>query len=532
MAADAAKICRRLDALKAARTVHEAVWRACYDYTFPLRGSGFQSTDLDASSGQSKQAQLLDGTGTDSARILASGVMAGATPANSVWFEQEVDNESEEEERWFDENTPTLWKNIHSANFDSEGFECCLDLVAAGWFAMYVDQHRETGEFTFESWPLAQVYLASTKAGGRADIVYRNFKLTAEQALDEYGDALSEATQKLAADKPDELIEFVHAVYPRLDGRADAIYAAHLPIASCKIEVKAKKLLSESGYHEHPVIVPRWQRLPGSAYGVGPAYDALPDMRLLNTLTFDEMAMADLAVAGMWIATDDGVLNPRTVKVGPRKVIVANSVDSMKPLTPGVDWKLSEYIINAKQAAIRKIFMADQLKPQDAPGDTTAYEVHVRVNLIRQLLGPVYGRLQPEYLQPLVERCFGLGFRSGMFTPAPESLRNRTFHVKYVNPLARAQRAEQITAMDQFETVLVQQSAVKPEVLDVYKFEDADRERSELLGVPQTLLRTEDEITDVRNARADAAQKAQAAQPLQAGAQAFAETAGQRLAAG
>jgi hypothetical protein len=532
MAADPAKIVRRLDALKSARTVHESVWRSCFDFTFPLRGSGFQSTDLDASSGQSKQSQLLDGTGTDSGRILASAIMAGATPANSVWFEQEVDDETEEEERWFDENTPTLWKNIHSSNFDSEGFECCLDLVAAGWFAMYVDQDRDTHAFAFDAWPLSQVYIASTKAGGRADIVYRAYKLTAEQAVEEFGDALSDQTRKLATDRPDELVDFAHAIYPRVDGRADAIYAKHLPIASCKVEVKAKKLLSESGYHEHPVIVPRWQRLPQSCYGVGPAYDALPDMRMLNTLSFDEMAMADIAVAGMWIAKDDGVLNPRTIKVGPRKIIVAAETDSMAPLTPGSDWKLAEYLVNAKQAAIRKIFMADQLKPQDAPGDTTAYEVHVRVNLIRQLLGPVYGRLQPEYLQPLVERCFGLGFRSGMFTPAPASLRNRPFHVKYVNPLARAQRAEQVTAMDQMETVLIQQASVKPEVLDIYKFEEADRERSELLGVPMSLIRTDDELQELRDTRAKVAQAAQAAAPIQAGAQKFAETAGERLAQG
>jgi hypothetical protein len=201
----------------------------------------------------------------------------------------------------------------------------------------------------------------------------------------------------------------------------------------------------------------------------------------------------------------------------------------MKALETGSDWKLAEYLVKAKQAAIRKIFMADQLQPQDGP-DMTAYEVHVRVNLIRQLLGPVYGRLQAEYLQPLVERCFGIGFRAGMFTPAPQSLANRTFHVKYVSPLARAQRAEEVTAMDQFETVLVQQSAVKPDVLDVYKFDDADRERGKLLGVPRTLLRTEDEIAELRNARTQAAQQAAQQQSMQMGADKFAETAGQRLA--
>jgi hypothetical protein len=84
------------------------------------------------------------------------------------------------------------------------------------------------------------------------------------------------------------------------------------------------------------------------------------------------------------------------------------------------------------QAQIRKILMADQLQAQDGPA-MTATEVHVRVNLIRQLLGPIYARLQAEYLQPLIERCFGLAYRAsermwaaglaGVFNPAAE--RNR-----------------------------------------------------------------------------------------------------------
>jgi hypothetical protein len=533
MAADGATLCRRLDALKSSRSVHEAVWRSCFDMTFPLRGSGFQSTDLDAQSGQSKRAELLDGTGTDSARILASGLMSGLTPANSLWFQLEVDDATEDEERWLDAVAPVLWGSIHSANFDSEGFEAQLDLVAAGWFALYVDEDKDTGALSFEQWPLAQTYVASTKRGGKIDVVYRDYKLTAEQAIEEFGeDALSEQTRKLAVDKPDEFVSFVHAIYPRVGGHPEALLSVKLPFASCHCEVKSKKIVRESGYHEFPVIVARWQRLPNSPYAIGPAFDALPDMRMLNTLSFDELAHADIAISGMWIAEDDGVLNPRTVKVGPRKIIVANSVDSMKPLVTGGDWQLAEYIVKSKQASIRKIFMADQLQPQDAPGDTTAYEVHVRVNLIRQLLGPTYGRLQAEYLQPLIDRTFGLRFRAGKLPPAPQSLRDKSFRAKYISPLARAQRGEEIAAMDQFETVLLQQSQIKPEVLDLYKFDDADRERSELLGVSQELIRTEDEIVALRTARADAQQQAAQQQSVQVGADKFAEAAGQRLAQG
>lgn len=528
--ADPAKITRRLEALKAARSPHETVWRNCFDFTFPLRGSGFQSTELDAQSGQSKRAELLDGTGTDSGRILASAIMSGATPANSLWMQIVVDQQTDEEGRWFDENTPTLHRLIHSSNFDSSAFESCLDLVAAGWFALYVTEEPETKALQFEEWPLAQVYCGSTKRGGAIDIVYRDYRLTAEQAVEEFDEEnVSEQTLKLSKTKPDEWVSFVHAIYPRDGALPGAILATRLPIASCHVEVKAKKLVRESGYHEMPVIVPRWQMLPSSVYGVGPAWDALPDMRMLNTLSFDELANADLAIAGMWIAEDDGVLNARTIKVGPRKVIVANSVDSMKPLTPGGQWQLAEYLVKAKQAAVRKIFMADQLQPQDGP-DMTAYEVHVRINLIRQLLGPVYGRLQAEYLQQLVERTFGLSFRAGKFTPAPESLGGRQFHVKYISPLARAQRAEEVTAMDGLEQNLIAQAALKPEVYDNYKIDDAVRERSKLLGVPQTLMRTADEVTELRGTREAARQKAAQDQIVGQGAASFADAKGKRLA--
>jgi hypothetical protein len=79
-------------------------------------------------------------------------------------------------------------------------------------------------------------------------------------------------------------------------------------------------------------------------------------------------ANMDLAIAGMWIGEDDGVLNPRTLKVGPRKVVVANSVDSLKPLEPPGNFELGAIEMQRLQRAIRKVLMADQLEPQPQPG--------------------------------------------------------------------------------------------------------------------------------------------------------------------
>ncbi|CAI1919375.1 Bacteriophage head to tail connecting protein [Serratia plymuthica] len=82
----AARLIKRVNTLKANRQQHESVWWECYDYTYPLRGAGFSSEVLDAQSAKSKVAKLLDGTATDSARMLASALMSGMTPANAQWL--------------------------------------------------------------------------------------------------------------------------------------------------------------------------------------------------------------------------------------------------------------------------------------------------------------------------------------------------------------------------------------------------------------------------------------------------------------
>lgn len=139
----------------------------------------------------------------------------------------------------------------------------------------------------------------------------------------------------------------------------------------------------------------------------------------------------------------------------------------------------------------------------------TATEVHVRVQLIRQLLGPIYGRLQAEYLQPLVTRCFGLAYRAGILGQAPESLRGKIFTVKYISPLARAQKMEEVQAIDQYVQGAVAVAQVHPDVLDTIDFDAAQKVRGAALGVPSSVMPTSAAIAAKRQQRADSAKQAQ-----------------------
>lgn len=513
--APADQIIKRLASLKALRLPHEPVWRDCFDHTYPIRGDGLSGMQLNNGQDvQSRIARLVDSTLTDAARLQASSIMSGITPANSRWFALDVGDESDDERRWLDDSAQLLWENIHAANFDSAAYEGMIDEVCAGWFVMYIDENRDQGGFLFQLWPLSSCYCAASKEGQPVDIVYRCYQLTAEQAVAEFGfDQVSEKVQKAAKDSPDDKFEFVHAIQPRSTYMVGAKLAKNMPIGSYHVEVASKKLVRESGYHELPVVVPRWMMIPNSVYAIGPASEALPDARTLNQIIRMEMAAADLAISGMWIAEDDGVLNPRTVRVGPRKIIVANSVDSMKPLMSGADFNVSFTKSEHLRASIRKVMMADQLQPQDGPA-MTATEVHVRVGLIRQLLGPVYGRLQSEYLKPLIERCFGIAYRAGVFGQPPQSLGGRDFTVRYVSPLARAQKLEEVSAIDQFvagcamAAELQAKANMQPDALDNVDLDEAARFRGEALGVPSQVIRSKASVEERRDQREQQQQQA------------------------
>lgn len=512
---DPQHIKRRLSEMRAAKQPHEQVWRDCYDLTFPARAHGLMSQIISATDAQQRKAVIYDSTAGDACKVGTATLMGSMVPSNALWFGLDIGEASDEERAYLDEFAKFMWQNIHSSNFDAEAFDGLLDNMVAGWFVLYEDEAEEGGYY-FELWPIGECLIGSTRSGSSVDTVYREFTLSVAQSVAEYGiDKVSHKVRECYENKRfDEKVRLVHAIEPRGLYAVGGKFARNLPFASCHMELDTTHLLRESGYHEFPCMVPRWARLPSTAYATGPMSDALPDVRTLNEVVKWGLLGAETAIAPPMIAEDDGVLNPRNIRMGPRKIIVANSVDSIKPLITGAKVEFAEIKAERLQGAIRKVLLADQLPPADGPVKT-AYEWSVRVETLRKMLGPMFARFQSEFLQVLVERTFGITWRANersgfkLVGRPPESLLGRSFTVRYLSPLARAQRLEDVAAMDRFEMALAQEAQVDPSVLDVYDLEDAARERGHLLGVPQKLIRDQKRTGEVRDARAKAQQQAQ-----------------------
>lgn len=517
--ADVDSILARNATLQGAKDPHESVWRSCYAVTFPARGDGLQGTRIISATDaqQQRAAKIYDSTAPDAVKTGSATIMGSMVPSNALWFALDMGQESDEERRFLDAMALFIWENIHASNFDAEAFDAIVDSFVAGWFVLYLDEQPDGG-FYFECFPVGECKIASTRSGSRVDTLYRNFEYNVGQCVETYGidNVSDDVRQKYMAGKIDEKVEMLFVIEPRLTYLVNAKLAKNKPFASYHVEVRAKKIVRESGYDEFPCQVPRWMRLPNSAYALGPMADALPDVNSLNEVARFTLLGAETAIAPPLKVVDDGVINAKNLKIGPRKVIVCAEPDSVTPLITGADVKAGDLTADKLGAKVRKILFADQLPPMEGPV-RTATEWGVRVQAVRAIMGPMFGRFEAEWLQALIERAFGIVWRANIRSgfslvgKPPESMLNRSFTIRYLSPLARAQKMVEVEAMDRHEAGLTMASQVDPSVIDTYDWQEAYRTRAQLLGVPQKLVRDKRTTLMIQQQKAAQMQQAQEA---------------------
>ena len=519
-----ADIIRKLSDLKTKRTPLESHIRECYQYTNPIRGMMFgtgnsnMSAEAIQNAAHAATANLYDSTGDDAAGLVASALISNLTPANSRWAGYKSAKDNDPLDKWLDAACTIVHSEIHASNYDAPAYEAMYDTSISGQCALYVEEGTDT-TYHFEEWPLAMCWAATSKRDGLVDTIYYQFTLTAQQAVTEYGiDKVSDKIAKALEKKPYTPFNFVQAIFPRekpAPGKRQKVKDKLLPFASMHVELDSKAVVRESGYHEFPVVFPRWLKLPGSVYAQGPVSRALPDIKSLNEAKRLTFANADMAIAGMWGAVDDGVINPKTVRIGARKIVMMANKESFFPLQPGGNFDLSMLVNQDLQKSIRRIMMADLLETNTEGPAKTATEWHYRVNLIRQLLGPMFGRIMSEYIMPLHWRCFWIAYRKGLLGDMPEGSQEANLQLQFQGPLARAQKMEEVASMDRFEQSLFAQAKGQHDsgeamtVMDNYDIDWAARHRAEMLGVPAKLIVDIEQVRSMRKVREDQAAKAQ-----------------------
>jgi len=511
---------KRVDALTSDRGTWEVNWQEILDYVMPRKADVVTLR----TKGEKRTEVLFDSTAVTANNLLAASLQGTLTSPSLPWFsiklrDEEI-NENRDVQLWLEDTARRMYDTFNETNFNTEVHEMYLDLCSIGTGALFVEEGNKGYDIDgihFNCLHIAEYYIQEN-INGKVDTLYRKYKLTARQAVQEFGEKnVGEKILTAAKEKPDQKFNFIHAVEPTEDyKRATGKSSTKLPYHSCHVCEEDKMVVRTGGYNEFPYLVPRWSKATGEIFGRSPSYNALPDIKTLNKAVEIGLKAWAKAIDPPLLVQDDGVIG--RVRTTPAGITVVRNDGAIKPLQIGSNWQITDLKENQLRTAIRQAYYSDQLQLQDGP-QMTATEVQVRYELMQRLLGPTLGRFQTEFLNPLIERVFGIMYRANALDQAPSIIGDTKIDIEYVGPLARSQRMEEAVAIERLYQLAMNIGQIDPAIMDNIDHDEAIRMRAKLLGVPKTIMKDINDVNDIREQRAMMQQAQQQAQLQQAQAQ-------------
>ncbi len=473
-----------------------------------LRRLGFVT---DNQPGDHRRDELFDGTAMQAARDLANTVGGMLRPEGEPWFFLKVAEgvETGEAEDWIADTEQRMRDafNDPKARFRQATGECDLDLVVLGTAEMFVGEVVGNFQLLFQSVWLNDG-LPFYGETGNVEGMFRSRRLTIRQAMARNWN-LSEATRKKIEEKKlDEKVEFLFVVTPRDEGRKGAIIARNLPISNIVIEVEAQHIVAETGFHEFPYVVARWDTSSGEDYGRSPGMIALPDANSSQAIGETMLVAGQRAADPPLLTPSDAFLDAPNTFPGGLAPYEAEAVrdlgtNPIRFLESGGNFPLTRDIQRDTREQIRTAFLRDVFNlPQAGDATMTATEVIARQKEFIRQMGPVFGRLETDYTAPMVERAFNVMLRAGAFAEIPEDLQSVRF--EYESPVKKIKEQSDALAANEWALGLANFENVRPGVFDNVNTDELAQFTAKAANLPRRLINSEERVLEIRTQRAAA----------------------------
>ena len=440
------EILRRAEKAQRDKDLFESLYTDAYEFALPQRQLyGYYDGN---SKGAKKMSRVFDATAINSTQRFANRLQSGIFPPQRKWCRLEPGSDVPPEQKdqaqaIFDVYMEKMFTVIKQSNFDIAIGEFLLDM-AVGTACMMIQPGDDVSPINFIPVPM---FLVSYEEGanGQVDKIYRRMRMKAEAIQQQWKDAVfSDHLQQMVDSKPTDDVDLMEATIYDAE-RGDWCY--HVIEVKTKEEIVYRRMLSS------PWVISRYSKVAGEVYGRGPLLTAMPDIKTLNKTLELLLKNASLAVAGVYTAADDGVLNPQTVRIVPGAVIpVARNGGpqgaSLTPLPRAGDFNVSQIVINDLRANIKRTLLDESLPP-DNMSARSATEVVERMKELAQNLGSAFGRLINETMIPMVSRILQVMDERGLIN-MPLKVNGLEIKVSPVAPLAMAQNMEEINNIMQF----------------------------------------------------------------------------------
>lgn len=462
-----------------------------------------------------KPYKQYDSTAMHSASNFVSTVQSNFFPVFTRWAELRAGPAYPEKDRKrinkdLAKLTEIIFTYIDASNFNTAISEMIWDW-GKGTGALWIHEGDAQQPLNFVAVPMHQLGLCEGKTGS-VDSRFRQHNVKArliKQTWPKDEVKLNSELETIVRDKPDTEVPLIEGTYwddTDLLWRYEVYHEA------------SKHKLLERTYADEPCLTPRWMKVPGHAYGIGPFVMAMADIKTLNKVKEYMLRSAALNIFGMYTVSSSGTFNPTSVNLQPGAFIPVErnggpNGPSIAPLPRNGDFQMQEFLVQGLKDDIRKTLLDNRL-PEETAQPKTAFEIAQRIKEFQQDIGSAFGRGMFEFVQPLFKRIIGILQRKGLITlPEGFAIDNFFVQVTVVSPIAKAQGVQDVqTFMQNFQMV----SSIAPELaLTAYEIEKLPQWLSDKTGSPAELLRSEADAQALQQAVAQMAAQMVAAQQQQ-----------------
>ena len=519
-----------LGQLKAERSPFDDVWRKVARFESDMMNMFDGQLGNNPEIGLRRDPRDLDNTCRQAITVFSSGMLSGVSPASDQWFSLRVSDKSGGADlekyrpvaQWLEQVEQVFARDFVNKNFYTQQVSSYKHIGLYGMQCMLVGEAPGTGDTYYRDVPVDEIYIAEDYAGS-VNTVFREMLITLGQALQTFGkDNLSPALQRVVDQKDVDLsqkITVVHAVVPKAPGYEPLMGRNKLRYASYYFEPGEEHLIREGGFDSLPYIVTRAYTGGRSPYSISPGTVALADVLMLNEIKGLILQSGQMAIAPAMLMPDRGLVGRLNYAPGAINLYRKDGNTTASDFAPlqttmgklDVGFQLLEQAQKDVNAAFFvDLFLMIHNRTQAGRGTPTAMEIQQLASEKSFLLAPILINQQQENFNRLFERVFDIKkHEAGAIPPPPEELLNAEIEIEYVSPLVRAQLSTKAEQMTKGVMEIANLANIYPDVLDIIDSETFARKLMEIRGMPQSCIRSSDEVAEIKMAKMQAQQAAQ-----------------------
>lgn len=506
----------------------ETRWKEIRDFQNPWAGM-FSDTPDETDPARRRDLRMIDGTPYLAATTAAAGIMAGLTPPSRQWFRLTLEDAALADyvpmRRWLDDVQDLLTSAMSKSNFYNAVHSVYLELPF-GQAPMSIMPHPTMG-VTCKPYTIG-TYALDVGADGIVNTFAYKYKMSVLQLVEKFG--LENLPQNLQEEyRRDNAGATKHTVCwliePNDDRLPSGVGAKNMAFRSAYwIEGSNEdEMLFVGGFRKFPIPVARWHVLGLMPYGIGPGWFAEGDAKMLQVQYGDVSDGVSLSVRPPLKSTEAALAYGINQIPGGVTVVESTKEAGVDPLYQvQLNIRDAMSLTAETRQRIDKYYGADLFRMFDMmdKGQMTAREVIERSQEKLQILGPVVERMQYEFLSPIVERYFDILSQAGALPPLPPDLPNvegQEIKLEYTSPLAQAQKMSGLTAIEQGVAFVANIAQISPETVKKVDWLEAADRYLDMLGVPASIIRPDDQVQqEIVAEQQQAAQQQQMQMALQA----------------